>query len=126
MREYVKVEVTTDDNTVFKLMKQGWEIISTNNYVIEPPDSRTQYHLGLPANVRIEQLRNIIKKYEELGFKDQLLQKVAEENEDSLDNYSNGGGSPAYGALPRFMEEYEDVVNDKKVHVYKKLDKDFF
>ncbi|KKI90676.1 hypothetical protein WQ54_19340 [Bacillus sp. SA1-12] len=122
MKEYIKVEITSDDNTVDKLMKQGWEIIATNNYVIEPPDSRTQYHLGLPAKVRIEELREIIRQYEEFGFKGQLLQKIAEQNEDKLEDYTEHGGRPAYGETVNFIKKYEDVVNNKNVNLYTKLD----
>lgn len=121
VREYVKVEVLTDANEIDKLMKQGWEIIATNNYVIEPPDARTQYHLGLPANVRIEQLREIVKKYEEFGFKDELLKKVAEQNGENIEDFTTHGGRPAYGETPAFIKKYEDAVNNVDVRIYREF-----
>ncbi|MCG1020772.1 hypothetical protein [Sutcliffiella horikoshii] len=126
MREYLKVEVLTDENRIDKLLKKGWEIIATNNYVIEPPDSRTQYHMGMPAKVKIQQLKDIVKKYEEYGFKDQLIQKVADQNGDNIEEYTIGGGRPVYSETATFIQEYEDVVNDQNVSVTKKFkDEDY-
>lgn len=125
MSKYVEVTVVTDGDKVNKLISEGWEIISTNNYVIEPPDARTQYHMGLPAQVLVEELRGLIRKYEEFGFKDELFKKVAEQNEENLDDYGTGTGRYTIDKTPKFMSKYEKLVNNRNVEYLRKLGDDW-
>ncbi|MEC1440520.1 hypothetical protein P9D57_17670 [Bacillus sonorensis] len=119
MRDYVKVEVVESDVRLDYLLKQGWEIFATNTYALVPGDQRTQYHVGLPAKVRIEELKEIIRKYEEFGFKEQLFEKVAKENGEKIEEFSYGGGLPIQTKTTDFIKEYEYRVNDKQKEIFK-------
>ncbi|MGG4124823.1 hypothetical protein ABEV79_15070 [Bacillus licheniformis] len=123
MRDYVKVEAVESDVRLDNLLKQGWELFATNTYEFYPRDQRTKYHVGLPAKVRIEELKEIIRKYEEFGFKEQLFEKVAKENDEKIEEFSYDGILPIQTKTTDFIEEYEYRVNDKQVRIYKKKER---
>ncbi|WCO63680.1 hypothetical protein [Bacillus licheniformis] len=126
MRDYVKVEVVESDARLDHLLKRGWEIFSTNTYEVAPRDQRTQYHVGLPAKVRNEELKEIIRKYEEFGFKEQLFEKVAKENGEKIEEFTYGGGRPIQTKTTDFIKEYEYRVNDKYTEIFKEVKLDDF
>ncbi|MCY9216646.1 hypothetical protein [Bacillus haynesii] len=121
MREFIEVKVTESESELDRLMKSGWELFSTTTYLVVP-DQRIKYHLGLPAKVKIEQLKEIIMKYEELGFKEQLFAKISEENGESMEDFSYSGGRTLYSDTANFIQRYEELVHDKQVRIYKKIE----
>ncbi|KAA6475747.1 MULTISPECIES: hypothetical protein [Bacillus] len=123
MREFIEVKVTESEAELDRLMKSGWELFSTTTYLVVPKDQRVKYHLGLPAKVKIEQLKEIIIKYEELGFKEQLFAKIAEENGESMEGFSYSGGRPLESDTANFIQRYEELVHDKQVRIYKKIER---
>lgn len=60
--------------------------------VVDVQETSLRYHVGLPAEVRIDELKQILKLYEKYGFTEELFTKIAEENGHDLDDYSYNGG----------------------------------
>lgn len=115
MKQYVEIS-TCYDRQINDRIKDGWEIIDTVN-------SREQdtlvYHIGYPAALRIQELKEIIKKYEEFGFKEELFNKVAESNNDKVENYQKGGGGfSSQNPTVTFMSDYDRLVDDDEQRYY--------
>lgn len=78
-------------------------------------------------NKRVDELLEIIKHYEEHGFKDQLFKKIAEANEENADDYIDDGGIPI-SETAKYLSWYETTVQNRRISFSKKtrhLD-DFF
>jgi hypothetical protein len=121
MENYIRVELAYAD-TVDKYLGDGWEIIdtakSTTGY--EQLDTTIKYHVGLPARVQVDRLMAIIRDYEDQGLKEKLFEGVAEKSGETVSDYEIGGRYHAPSKIARYMENYEDVVNNRNVIVSKK------
>lgn len=94
--------------------------------VVDVQETSLRYHVGLPAEVRIDELKQILKLYEKYGFKEELFTKIAEENGHDLDDYSYNGGYTVNNETTRFIEKYEKIVNGKRVTLCKKINVEEF
>lgn len=81
--------------------------------------SYVKYSLGLSAKEYANKLLAIIREYEKYGLKELLVEKVEEELNDSMDLYQTAGFWESDAPLTKYMSDYEDIVNNKKVKYYK-------
>jgi hypothetical protein len=116
--DYCKIETAHRGNIQWYLDK-GWDIFRTTEEVYPGEGSNIVYHVGYPLKKRVEELSQIIKCFEDNGFKEQLFKKVAEENQDDFENYiADGGTSTAPTA--EFMSWYETIVQNREKRFSKK------
>lgn len=120
MADYIKVFRTSDEKEVNEYINKGWEIINTGKVVQIEGSEYLRYNLGYPAKAQLAKLTAIIKEYEKYGLKEILFEKVAAENDESLDEYESDGVYPSTTPLTEYMSNYEEVVNDEKVSYYSK------
>jgi alanyl-tRNA synthetase len=121
MRDFVEVKIVYA-NQIDDYLKDGWEIIDTTTLVLGNGESKLEYHIGLPPKAKIDQLKQIIKLYEEYGFKEELFKKIAEKNGHDLNDYTEGSGFHVNNETTQFIENYEKIVNNKVIKLYKKFD----
>lgn len=79
MREYAKI-IEVGPEKVFQYTEKGWEIIDESKVYVPDEIQKLTFHLGYPAERRIEDLLNIINEYEKHGFKEKLFDMIAHEN----------------------------------------------
>ncbi|WP_053362572.1 hypothetical protein [Bacillus sp. FJAT-27251] len=119
MKGYLKISVHTEIYRVNELMEEGWELIDTCKVNFPNGSEGVEYHMGLPAETRIRQLKQIIRAYEKYGFKHDLVFQMSESYRDDLLSYTTEGGLPMSDTpLTSFLKMYEKVVNDQKVQYY--------
>src|SRR5690625_4975681 len=107
MRDYIKVEVVTESD-IEKYLSNGWEIIDKAKGHLGS-DRIIAYHIGLPVREQMKRLEEIIKDYELFGFKEKLFEKIAEKNNQSVEDYSNTGGYITSAETAKYMEKYDFV-----------------
>jgi hypothetical protein len=117
--DYVKIETATSYN-IQKYLDEGWVIIDTSKEFNGRDDTSIRYHVGYPAQKRIQDLMSIISMYEEHGFKTLLFNEIAKKNGVNLDEYEMGEWS--FDETSRLLSLYESVVQYKKV-VFSKVSK---
>jgi hypothetical protein len=121
MKDFIQIEIV-HSNEIDKYLQKGWEIIETTKMVYDDGGSRLNYHIGFSARSKVNELKQILKIYEEYGFKEELFKKVAQSNGDNIDNYDESpSGHPVGNETVSFLEQYEATVNDKQTKFYKKL-----
>lgn len=125
MKEYLKVDVV-GSGQVDKYLKDGWEIIETVKQSYSDGETRVEYHIGLPAKVMVKKLTAIIRDYEKQDLKEKLFEGVAESFGENASDYETGFGQTTNGKTARYIENYEKIVNDKIINVYKKYAEDEF
>lgn len=120
MEGYSKVQIV-DGKNVNEYLSKGWVIIATvkEDYG-DGITTLLKYHLGYPFSKHLEELVDVVKEYEKLGFKEQLFKMKAEELGEDLEEYEETGYPPTDNELTDFLKKYEFAVNDKKVSYYKK------
>lgn len=121
MKDFIRIEVV-GANEVEQYLKKGWEIIETTKNVYEMGESTLNYHIGLTARSKVNELKRIIQLYEENGLKEELFKKVAQNNGHNIEDYDQSpDGHRFRNDTISFLEHYEEVVNDKTTKFYKKL-----
>ncbi|MEK5215300.1 hypothetical protein [Psychrobacillus sp. FSL H8-0487] len=124
MKDLLKV-LTVQEGSVDKYLNEGWEIIDTTKEGYGDGGFYLKYHLGLSTRSMMKKYKEIIDTYEDYGFKEQLFEKVAVNNGEKYEDYSNTqSGRRTKDITTDFMERYEKVVHDKEVVYFKKNDKD--
>ncbi|APH69755.1 hypothetical protein BAX60_21190 [Bacillus subtilis] len=125
MKEYVEIKELRPSENVNNYIKDGWEIIETlkqKNYEME----ELSYVVGYPAKKKIEDLKEIIKTYEDRGFKEQLFKSIAEENSEDYAEITESYYSQQ-NETTKFMNNYEEVLdNDKKYGLKEDLSSQVF
>ncbi|MED4370741.1 hypothetical protein ACGYLS_20880 [Bacillus subtilis] len=119
MNEYIRVDLV-NPGKVDKYLSDGWEIIETAKHSYPDGETTVDYHIGLPARVMVENLLSIIKDYESLGLKEKLFEGIAEGFGETASDYGTGRGHATSSKTARYMEEYERIVNNKIVNVFRK------
>jgi hypothetical protein len=119
MNEYIRVDLV-NSGQVDKYLSNGWEIIETAKQSYPDGETTVDYHIGLPARVMVEKLLSVIKDYESLGLKEKLFEGIAEGFEETASDYETGMGVATPSRTARYMENYERIVNNKIVTVYRK------
>lgn len=121
MKQYLKIFVHTEINRVNRLLEEGWELIETSKVLYPDGGEGVEYHLGLPAETRIKQLMEIIRTYEQYGFKSDLIHDFAESKKEDLLSYTT---EPELympeTPVTMFLTLYEEAVNGKTVKYYKR------
>ncbi|PLR95754.1 hypothetical protein [Bacillus sp. T33-2] len=80
-----------------------------------------EYHLGLPAETRINQLMKIIRTYEKYHLKTELIHEMAKANKEDLLSYTTEPGLPMSDTtVTKFLKMYEEAVNGQIVKYYKR------
>lgn len=136
MADYIRVFETTSEKKANEYIKKGWDLIDTPTVTNFDGDSHysshTQYTLGLSTKEYANKLLAIIREYEKHDLKEILFEKVAEErndnakwyeepeNEKHMANIELLGPGLSKSPIAKFMTNYEDVVNEKKISYYKK------
>jgi len=122
MKDFIKI-VTVQDHQLGSYLKDGWELIDSTKEGYGDGGFYLKYHLGLSTRSMMKKLNNIIEKYEEFGFKEQLFEKVAVSNGQRYDDYTDKSmGLRSKDATIEFMESYERNVHDNDIKYYKKED----
>ncbi|MCY9097634.1 hypothetical protein MOE49_00810 [Bacillus inaquosorum] len=119
MNEYIRVDMV-NSGQVDKYLNDGWEIIETAKRSYPDGETTVEYHIGLPARVMVENLLSVIKDYESLGLKEKLFEGIAEGFGETASDYEIGMGHTTSSNTARYMEEYERIVNNKIVKVFRK------
>lgn len=130
MADYIRVYETSNESQANKYIENGWDLIDTqtrNRFDGEGGySSYTNYTLGLSSKVYANKLLSIVKEYEKYGLKEVLFEKIEEETDDKISNYQQIGGgfkTPSETQLAKFVSNYEDIVNNEKVLLYKNEEK---
>lgn len=118
MVEYCRFNVV-EANEVDKFLGEGWRIIETSKSAYPEGDTFIKYHIGYPVTRLVEDLALVIREYEKHGFKEKLFDVVATENNENVKDYDTAGFYTAHTPLTKFMENYEDKVNNKKTVFYR-------
>ncbi|MEN8699606.1 hypothetical protein [Bacillus infantis] len=118
MIEYSRLEIV-DAKEVDMYLNKGWQIIETSKSTYPEGDTLVKYHVGYPTSRFVDDLKSIIKEYENRGFKDKLFEEIATENSENINDYDTRGFYTVRTPLTKFMENYELIVNNKTVHFYK-------
>lgn len=119
MRQYVEIDSCYTRQINDKLA-DGWEVIDKTTSVHPDGEETMTYHIGYPAEKRIEDLKGIIKKYESFGLKEVLFDKVAEENGNTVDMFKKGSGFGTNDPTAKFMTRYEKLVDNSENQYYEK------
>lgn len=134
MADYVRVFETMNEKEANEYIKNGWDLIDAPTVTNFDGDShytsRTQYTLGLSAKEHANKLLAIIREYEKRGFKAALFEETASEQNDNMKWYEPKGKAetarleligpgPSKSPIAKFMADYEDVVNEKKVSYFR-------
>jgi hypothetical protein len=119
MKEYIRVDLC-GSGQVDKYLQDGWEIIETAKQSYPDGETKVDYHIGLPAKVLVDKLTAIIRDYESLGLKGNLFEGVAKGFDENASDYETGGGHQTPSKTARYMENYERIVNNQIVTVFKK------
>lgn len=121
LKTYLKIEVLTQTRRINEMLQEGWEIIETRKVLYSEAGEEVEYHLGLPAETRINQLLQIIRKYEKYGLKSEMIFQMSEDLKEDLLMYSTDGGLNMVDTpLTKFLKLYEDAVNNRSVKYYKR------
>ncbi|RDW15946.1 hypothetical protein [Oceanobacillus chungangensis] len=117
MKEYVRADYVNSED-IHKYLSEGWEIIGTTKEFYEPETTRLSYHVGLPARALVGKLQEVIRDYERFGLKSELFKKIAEENEEDINDYSDVG-RVSHDKTPTYMTKYERTVHESNKRYYK-------
>jgi hypothetical protein len=120
MKDFIQVEIV-DINELDGYLQKGWELFETTKTVFEDGETSLNYHIGFSAKSKVNELKRIIKFYEDHGFKEELFKRVALNNGHDIDDYDSRGGHPVKNDTISFLERYEAAVNNKQTKFYKKL-----
>lgn len=121
MKKYLKIFVHTEINRVNRLLEEGWELIETSKVSFPDGGEGVEYHLGLPAETRIQQLVEIIRTYEKYHLKSNLIHALEKANKEDILSYTTEPGLHMEEThVTKFLMLYEDVVNGKTVKYYKR------
>ncbi|AVM25529.1 hypothetical protein [Bacillus pumilus] len=127
MKDYTEIlEIDTRDK-VNKYLEEGWEIIDTLK-IKYPEQDFLKFVIGYPASKKIEDLKAIIRRYEEANLKVELFKSIADNNGhdfNEIEEDSNYGDS---NATTDYMNFYEKTMGNEKQYSKKletKLDIEF-
>ncbi|MEB4594489.1 hypothetical protein JR311_09725 [Bacillus velezensis] len=110
MKEYVDIqEIQYSD--LKNYIREGWEVI--DNYKI---DEKYIYVVGYHYKQKVEDLKTLIKIYEDFGFKEQLFNAIAKINNDNytkIKKYSSKNDSFYRNETTEFLNRYEKILGTK-------------
>ena len=113
---YSRITTATESN-IQRYLNNGWILIDTTKSFHGPDDTSVTYHIGYPFSRREQDLIEIIRLYEEYDFKEKLFNRIAEKNDDKINNYdSYSSAFPSDKELPVLMSKYESTVQNKDVN----------
>lgn len=114
------VEILDRDYTenVNEYLQAGWEIIDTIKVKVYE-DDRLNYVVGYPATKKIEDLKEIIRNYEEANLKVELFKSIAANNDHDF-NEIEGTHYGESNATTDYMNFYEKTMGSKKKYSIKK------
>ncbi|ULH21323.1 hypothetical protein ACSYG7_13620 [Bacillus velezensis] len=112
MKEYVKIIELSHMENVNRYIQEGWEVIDTLKRNIMHEEEVLNYVIGYPIKKRVEDLKEIIKAYEEKGLKEELFKGIAEDNGE---NYTeiHEGAYQKQNETSKFMNKYEKALDSK-------------
>ena len=135
MAEYVRVFETSNVREANEYISKGWDLIDSPTITSFDGDSRysnhTQYVLGLSTKEYANKLLAIIREYEKHGFKDVMFEEAARELNDNVELYEEPedekqlaniellGPGLSKSPIAKFMADYEDMVNNKKISYFR-------
>lgn len=127
MDYYKEYDQTTNVSTVYSLKNEGWEVIKTHVefYGDGSDNSKTVFTLGLPYKVVAEKLNSILKDIEDLGFKDEIVKKVADKYGEDLNEYDYNSYFTTNNKFTKWVSDYEKNVHGKEVTLGKKVNEEF-
>ncbi len=121
MAKYCRIQ-KMDANFVDSYLSKGWELIDTTKELSSFGETTITYHLGYPINSYIDDLKGIIKKYEELGLFEELKKRLCEKegiNIKGLREESFYLGNPPKSEAVNFLNHYVNVIkNEKGNYIY--------
>ncbi|MFA9144879.1 hypothetical protein [Bacillus safensis] len=118
MKDYVEILDLDYTENVNKYLQAGWEIIDTLKVKVYE-DDRLNYVVGYPATKKVEDLKEIIRNYEEANLKVELFKSIAANNDHDFNEIE----STHYGesnATTDYMNFYEKTMDSKKKYSIKK------
>lgn len=112
--QFIETEYYTDARKINKLLAEGWMLLETGRH----EDGGVFSLLGKPLNVYINELKSIIRDYENAGCQEALFEYIAQGNGETLGKRK----------IMKLGEEEVDVgsacpLTDKYVFDYKNLTK---
>ena len=121
MGKYVEYNAVSSMN-INNYLSEGWEVIHATEERNGLGDMSVVYHIGYPAEKRIEELTNLLKTYEELGFKDELFREYATSigEEGIVEKLTTNGGAFTYSKTAAFMSNYDKLVHNRDTSYYQK------
>lgn len=119
MKDYYEIKEVSNLDTLNNHIKDGWEIIES--YANE---GKVKYHIGLTKDTVIENLRKIIKLYEDNGLKDVLFDRIGDELNDDINYYEETTYQPSLNPLVQTFNFYERWVNGKETMLKRKAGKE--
>lgn len=111
MKEFTDIEETQSTDLGYYL-KEGWEVIDYYKR-----DEKLIYVVGYPYRKEVEDLKALIKAYEEFGFKEQLFKAIAEKNNNDYAQIKEYGSSTQLffrNETTEFMNRYEALLGNNK------------
>lgn len=112
LKEYVEIIELSHMQNVNRYIQEGWEVIDTLKRNIMHEEEVLNYVIGYPIKKRVEDLKEIIKAYEEKGLKEELFKGIAEDNGE---NYTeiHEGSYQKQNETSKFMNKYEKALDSK-------------
>jgi len=118
LKDFTEIlEIDTKDK-VNEYLKEGWVIIDTLK-IKYPEQDFLHFVIGYPATKKIEDLKSIIRRYEEANLKVELFKSIATNNDHDFNEIED----THYGesnATTDYMNFYEKTMDSKKKYSIKR------
>ncbi|MFB5191649.1 hypothetical protein [Alicyclobacillus fastidiosus] len=118
MYDFAEFKEVRRASDVDELLKQGWVVVSVNKTVDVDRSEYSEFIMGLPSSIRIEQLLSIIKDYEEAGCKEELFRHKASKLDPdyTYEQYLNSEKERMFGVgknrpLAKYISNYRSIVS---------------